>query len=87
MLKSPAVILLSGAREGITTNKIISHRKVNYLHNDALPLGSNGSSKPSAPAAMIKAPEIYTGTAVCRFAYNAIIGAWRLNCEYQLSRT
>ena len=42
---------------------------------DALPLGSYGNSNAREPAKMTKPPATYTGTAVARFAYNAITGA------------
>jgi hypothetical protein len=42
---------------------------------EAFPLGSYGRSRVSSPAKMIRAPAMYTGTAVARLAYNAMIGA------------
>lgn len=52
---------------------------------DILPLGSYGKNTAKTPASMIKAPEMYTGTAVSRFVYNATTGACWL-CQSYVSQ-
>ena len=47
---------------------------IKFYQMDALPLGSYGNHKASIPANMIIPPEIYTGTAVAKLAYNAMMG-------------
>ena len=54
-----------------------SHRPGrNRVQIDALPRGSYGSKSARPPEPMTSAPAMYTGTAVLRFAYNAMIGAY-----------
>ena len=42
---------------------------------DAFPLGSKGNKSAMNPETRNSAPETYTGTAVWRLAYSAMIGA------------
>jgi len=65
------------------TNLILLSRTsyVTIYQMDTLPLGSYGNSNARKPANTIRPPAIYTGTAVARFAYSAMTGAYGRHSE------